>query len=678
MFKRVTISVLFLLTNVFVGLCQTVFINEIHYDNTGADVGEEFEIVGPSGTNLSCYRITLYNGSTGAAYATPAISGLIDNEGCGYGALSFSYSGIQNGAPDGISLYNTCTSTLIQFLSYEGAFTAIDGDAIGIGSVDIGVAESGTTPIGQSLQLTGIGTTYPSFSWNAPVASTNGSINSGQDFCTACTPVSEPTVNASTYNFTNIGCNGIEISWTSPAANDSSLVVIKAGSDVTTDPVDGMVYSANSTFGSGSDIGTSEFVVYSGAGNLVTVTGLSASTTYFVNIFEYNGESTCIDYRVSDEISISNTTVACDTCAYMTAALINSCDFAPCTEGDNEMLFLNSGNYYVSSAASDITINYGSSSPAAVTYGDSFTPVPGSITNMNSDPGCTGIYIDASTVSFIPPNSPFLILNETVCTDAFDWSTICAAVSGNIYVLFSDDVTWSSSGQFSNSPPAAGRFFRTILGGCTLDYSYDNALPSGDGAIIFWSNSAGTPTRYDTDGCSIPATTLPITLICFKGRQLKNGSNLIEWSTSSEINNAYFTIEQSINAHDFNEIGVVNGAGNSNDQLFYQFSHDNPKEGINYYRLKQTDFNGDYSYSDIIAINPSSFDYEIVYSNNYLSISSVSDKSFQVEIYDITGKIIYSNKINKSQKISTSKFDSGIYIIKISAPDYLFIRKFKF
>lgn len=492
----------------------------------------------------------------------------------------------------------------------------------------------------------------------------------------ACTPVSEPAVNASAYTFSNIGCNGVKISWTSPAANDSSLVVMKAGSDVTTDPVDGTTYTASSTFGLGSDIGTSEFVVYDGSGTSVIVTGLSASTTYYFNVFEYNGESTCIDYRTSDEVSDFTSTVACDTCAYLTSALINSCDNLPCTEGDNEMLFFNSGNYYVSTAAADITINYGSTSPAPNTYGDSFTTNSNAIDSMNADPGCAGVYIDASTVSNIPPNSSFLILNETVCADAFDWSSMCSG-GGNIYVLFSSDPTWTSSGQFSNSPPASGRFFRTIFGGCTLDYSYDNTLPSGDGAIVFWDETGGNAASYDTNGCSLPATVLPITLTYFKGKTINLHSNLLEWSTSMEINNDYFTIERSEDAFEFSVIGTVNGSGNSTVINNYHLIDDNPVNGINYYRLKQTDFNGDYQYSEIIALNNKFSGINIFVSNNMLHINTdQTSLNVIIKIFDVTGREVLESEIKTANVIDLYQFNDGVYIYQMTSENDMISDKF--
>ncbi|MBP9792396.1 MAG: T9SS type A sorting domain-containing protein [Flavobacterium sp.] len=143
-------------TNVGItGTVGGVYINEFHYDNQGTDIGEFVEVAGPAGTDLSEYTITLYNGSTNTLYFTLPLTGTIDDEGTGSGAVSFLFGGgIQNGAPDAIALSKTGTgSTNIQYLSYEGVMTAvaIDGPAAGLNSVNIGVAEAPTATIGDLL-----------------------------------------------------------------------------------------------------------------------------------------------------------------------------------------------------------------------------------------------------------------------------------------------------------------------------------------------------------------------------------------------------------------------------------------------------------------------------------------------------------------------------------------------
>ncbi len=159
---------------------SNLWINEIHYDNAGSDSGEGVEVAGPAGTALSRYSIVAYNGSTTYAYSTNAFSGTIPDEGCGYGAAWAAILGLQNGAPDGIALVLD-GSTVIQFLSYEGTFTAGNGPAAGMTSVDIGVSEGSATAPGNTLQLHGSGDAYTDFTWQeATNAASAGSLNSGQ------------------------------------------------------------------------------------------------------------------------------------------------------------------------------------------------------------------------------------------------------------------------------------------------------------------------------------------------------------------------------------------------------------------------------------------------------------------------------------------------------------------
>jgi uncharacterized repeat protein (TIGR01451 family) len=158
---------------------DTVFINEIHYDNTGTDVGEFVEIAGPAGTDLTGWSIDLYTGAGGTVYDTHALTGVvIDDEGAGFGAVSVALP-IQNGDPDGIALSD---GSLVQFLSYEGTFAGSGGPANGSGSTDIGVAEAGSEAVGLSLGLTGSGATYGDFTWTTGLDDSPGSINPGQAF----------------------------------------------------------------------------------------------------------------------------------------------------------------------------------------------------------------------------------------------------------------------------------------------------------------------------------------------------------------------------------------------------------------------------------------------------------------------------------------------------------------
>ncbi len=195
------------------GTAQSVFINEIHYDNASTDVDEAVEIAGSAGTDLTNWSIVLYNGSNGSVYNTIALSGSIPDQQNGFGTVidTLAANGLQNGAPDGIALVDN-NNAVIQFLSYEGAFTATDGPASGLTSTDIGVSESSSTPVGASLQLSGAGTTAAEFIWEVATTNTYGQVNTNQFFGT---PVILPVINEFVFNHTG--------------ADTDEFVEIKAG-----------------------------------------------------------------------------------------------------------------------------------------------------------------------------------------------------------------------------------------------------------------------------------------------------------------------------------------------------------------------------------------------------------------------------------------------------------------
>jgi hypothetical protein len=171
-------------TNVGItGNVDGVYINEFHYDNASTDVGEFIEVAGPAGTDLSVYTLTLYNGSNNTSYATIALSGTIDNEGSGVGAVSFDATNMQNGAPDAIALSKT-GSTNVQYLSYEGVMSApaVDGPAMGLNSVDILVSETSSTPIGYSLEYDEATTSWVIITDDTPGVFAQGTILSTRSF----------------------------------------------------------------------------------------------------------------------------------------------------------------------------------------------------------------------------------------------------------------------------------------------------------------------------------------------------------------------------------------------------------------------------------------------------------------------------------------------------------------
>ncbi len=261
---------------------QNAWINEFHYDNDGTDVGEFVEVVieNPGSYTLSDFEVVLYNGSNSEQYDSDDLgSATVGNT---EGDFTFYYldypsNGIQNGDPDGICLaYN---GTVIQFLSYEGTFTASGGVADGVTSVDVGQTEGSSTPIGHSIQLSGTGTQYSDFTWQAPSANTKGALNTGQSF--GGTPA---VANPVSFSATANGSDQIDLSWTQNAASDDVMLAFNSTSAFGT-PTDGNTYSASDPISGG---GT---VIYVGSATSFNHTSLTASTTYYYKAWSVDGSA---------------------------------------------------------------------------------------------------------------------------------------------------------------------------------------------------------------------------------------------------------------------------------------------------------------------------------------------------------------------------------------------------
>ena len=160
-----------------------VWINELHYDNVGDDVGEAVELAGVAGTDLTGWTLERYNGEGGTVYGSNDLSGALPDQQDGFGtvAIEFPPNGLQNGSPDALALVDA-TGGVVQFLSYEGTFEGANGAAAGLTSTDIGVAEGPSTPAGTSLQLTGTGEAAADFTWTDSAEASFGQVNAGQTF----------------------------------------------------------------------------------------------------------------------------------------------------------------------------------------------------------------------------------------------------------------------------------------------------------------------------------------------------------------------------------------------------------------------------------------------------------------------------------------------------------------
>lgn len=172
---------------------------------------------------------------------------------------------------------------------------------------------------------------------------------------------------------------------------------------------------------------------------------------------------------------------------------------------------------------------------------------------------------------------------------------------------------------------------------------------------IFWNGlttfSEGTA-GLDADDPVV----LPVELIYVQA-SLVDHDILIEWATASERDNDFFTIERSFNLQNFEAIGTVQGAGDSNETREYRFSDTNPYVGVSYYRIKQTDFDGAFTYSSVLRVEtaflndqpvsldvypvPSLLEEGVTVSMQNLIPGSIA----RLEVISLDGKMVYSKEV---------------------------------
>jgi len=302
-YKTLSLLAIFTALLSLTGLSQNAWINEIHYDNAGTDADEFIEVViqSPGSYNLADFSVVLYNGNNGASYDTRTLD--IFTVGASSGNYTFYYfnytlnsASIQNGAPDGMAL--SYQSVLIggQWLSYEGTFMAVDGPASGLTSVSIGVEEGSATPVGQSLQLSGTGSGYSGFTWQAPATATPGQLNNDQSLGGTIYP--EPA-NYPTNFVADADGLVVNLTWTDAVgAQLPQKYLIKASDeDNIAAPVDGTQETDDADLSDGT---ASLNVPY--GDQACTFFRLNGETTYYFKIYPYTNSGSNINYKTDGTV----------------------------------------------------------------------------------------------------------------------------------------------------------------------------------------------------------------------------------------------------------------------------------------------------------------------------------------------------------------------------------------
>lgn len=208
--------------------------------------------------------------------------------------------------------------------------------------------------------------------------------------------------------------------------------------------------------------------------------------------------------------------------------------------------------------------------------------------------------------------------------------------------------------------------------------------PPGDTPIYCWYNGVGNGAGEVTCN-NIAIIILPVELTYFNGFY-DGKDNVLEWTTASEFENDHFKILHSFDGINFTDEMIVDGMGTTSSETNYRFVHTNIQNRVNYYKIRQVDYNGEYEESDVIAIDNRNVNSADLFVGPY---PNPADQSFnfnyngsdytqpiQLSLIDQQGKKIIDNLFIipgtswQGIPIRTADFESGIYFLELVQGDY--------
>jgi hypothetical protein len=285
---------------------------------------------------------------------------------------------------------------------------------------------------------------------------------------------------------------------------------------------------------------------------------------------------------------------------------------------------------------------------------------------------------DYFTAEYFNSTAPYNIASHDATLQMIDqceyWTLYQSAGGSNVTVTLS----WNSA-----STPS-----------CTVVVPSDMRVAHWDGAM--WRNDGNGGTSGTTSNGTVSGATansgygpftlasstfanpLPIELILFNATPVDH-EVVLDWVTATETNNDYFTIERTADGINFETIITVAGAGTTAHEMHYSAKDENPRDGISYYRLKQTDFNGQVSYSTLRSVimetaeetfsvypNPSAGEFR-------LNMPGDADEPAVLDIYDAGGRIV-AHESGTVGLLREQHFNlpAGIYFVKLTKENLVF------
>lgn len=262
--------------------------------------------------------------------------------------------------------------------------------------------------------------------------------------------------------------------------------------------------------------------------------------------------------------------------------------------------------------------------------------------------------------------SSLITLSETGNIGGND--VVLVVVAGNPAMCYYDNVNQQTkyvyandiNGNTWNSPEVV------VSGGAY----YSMLVVAGNPAISYFTNDANRDMNYIR---SDNTTGLPVELLSFTATADKTNNNL-NWQTASEYNNGGFDIERSLNGKEWERIGFITGRGTTHEISHYNYKDYHPFEGLNYYRLKQIDFDGQFEYSKIINVSYRGGNFEMTLYPNpvqdgelIIHFPNIKNSTATTKLYNLSGQLVLNQTaqiINGKIVLSVDEFPKGIYVIE--------------
>ncbi|MEM8583352.1 MAG: T9SS type A sorting domain-containing protein [Bacteroidota bacterium] len=246
------------------------------------------------------------------------------------------------------------------------------------------------------------------------------------------------------------------------------------------------------------------------------------------------------------------------------------------------------------------------------------------------------------------------------------------------YLTFNPDFSPRYTGATTFLPPNAdGDGF---FGFHTIDADAEISMPGVNISIlqfvVFFEDAGGTfvECRFFNFFITLEVAA-PVQFADFTGRP-DGRANLLRWRTAAESQNAYFQVERSIDGQQFQALGRVTGAGNSNVERAYSFLDQNPLINA-FYRVRQVDFDGSYDYSELIFLaRPQDSEVFIFPTKTQTILNIRLDDQWpftHAHIYDLAGRQLFTQEWTNADanifSIDVSHLQAGNYFISLQGPE---------